>query len=403
MRRWHSDWPDDLRTFNFLGVVDLFVTSRRLDYESEIIRTMSPPEVRMQSDHGAASHGLAEAERPQACATIAICVPARNEAALLPRLLMGLAAQEGGEPFVLCLLLDGCTDESDHVIAMHRDVVPFDIVTQHIAADATPNAGRARAAAMAFGLETVGADGILLSTDADSVPAPDWVATNLTALEIADVAVGLIVRSGGAPSPVQDRIEAYYDGLARLRRMVDPVPWESTQQHHYTSAASLACSAQTYTALGGFEPIPASEDGRLVDTAHRLGLRVRRDAMIRVETSTRREGRALGGLAGHLRDMDRTGGASARMAHPDDVAWRYARHALARACWPMLDTTAESLAAALHRPVADILAAASAAPNAESFAMQVVPDIPGGERLVDLATAEAALSALLLRHAGADA
>jgi hypothetical protein len=46
---------------------------------------------------------------------------------------------------------------------------------------------------------------------------------------------------------------------------------------------------------------------------------------------------------------------------------------------------------------------ASAAPNAESFAMQVVPDIPGGERLVDLATAEAALSALVLRHAGADA
>ena len=403
MRGWHSDWSHDLRTFNFLSVVDLFATSRRLNCESEIIRTMSPLELRTHSDRGAAWRGPVEAQVSQAPARIAICVPARNEAALLPRLLTGLAAQERSEAFVLCLLLDGCTDESERVVTAHRAIVPYDIVTRHIAADATPNAGRARAAAMALGLETVGAGGILLSTDADSVPAPDWVATNLAALDIADVAVGLIVRSGGMPSPIQDRIEAYYDGLARLRRLLDPIPWESARPHHYTSAASLACSAQTYAALGGFDAIPAGEDGRLVDTAHRLGMRVRRDGTIRVETSTRREGRALGGLAGHLRDMDRTAGASARMAHPDDVAWRYARHALARAGWPMLDTTAESLAAALHRPVADILAVASAAPNAESFAMQVVPDIPGGERLVNLTTAEAALSALLLRHAGADA
>jgi len=364
---------------------------------------MSLPEVRNNSDSSMTWRGPVEANVPRASGSIAICVPARDEAALLPRLLMGLAAQAFGEAFVLCLLLDGCTDGSEQVVTAHRAIVPYDIIIRHVAAGTMPNAGRARAAAMALGLEAVGTNGILLSTDADSVPAPDWIATNLAALDVADVVVGLIVRSGGMPSPVQDRIEAYYDGLARLRRMLDPIPWESTRPHHYTSAASLGCSARTYAELGGFEPVAAGEDGRLVDTAHRLGLRVRRDGMIRVETSTRREGRALGGLAGHLRDMDRTGGASARMAHPDDVAWRYTRHALARTGWPMLDTTAESLAVALHRPVADILAVASAAPNAESFAMQVVPDIPGGERLVDLDTAEAALSALLLCRAGADA
>ena len=364
---------------------------------------MFSPDARAIPDALGTAHGSETIGLSCTPVTIAICVPARNEAALLPQLLMALAAQERADAFVLCLLLDGCTDESVDVVAAHRATVPFDIVVRHIPADTIPNAGRARVAAMALGLETVGVDGILLSTDADSVPAPDWVAANLAALDIADVAVGLIIRSGGMPSPVQDRIEAYYDGLARLRRLLDPIPWESPRPHHYTSAASLACSARTYAALGGFEPVSAGEDGRLVDTAHRLGLRVRRDGMIRVATSTRREGRALGGLAGHLRDMDRTAGASARMAHPDDVAWRYAHHALVRAGWPMLDTTAESLSAALHRPVAGILATASVAPNAESFAMQVVPDIPGGERLVDLDTAEAALSVLLLRHTGADA
>jgi hypothetical protein len=122
-----------------------------------------------------------------------------------------------------------------------------------------------------------------------------------------------------------------------------------------------------------------------------------------VETSARRDGRARGGLADHLRDMDRTGGASARMAHPEDVAWRYARHAVARAGWSNVDTAASVLAAAVGRSEEEVHAAASVAPNAEGFAMQVVPDIPGGERLVDLPTAEAALAALLARHGGAAA
>ena len=371
--------------------------------ESETNLPIPLLDARNATSRRALASGNPEERRHRETSATAICVPARNEAALLPRFLKALTAQNDPNAFVLCLLLDACTDDSEAIVAAHSNGVPFEIVTRKSVADSAPNAGRARAAAMALGIETVGPDAILLSTDADSVPAPDWVAANLAALEMADVVVGRIDRSGGIPSPAQDRIEAYYDGLARLRRVLDPLPWESAQPHHYTSAASLACSAETYRTLGGFEPVPAGEDARLVDTAHRLGLRVRRDGAVRVETSARRDGRARGGLADHLRDMDRTGGASARMAHPEDVAWRYARHAVARAGWSNVDTAASVLAAAVGRSEEEVHAAASVAPNAEGFAMQVVPDIPGGERLVDLPTAEAALAALLARHGGAAA
>lgn len=323
-----------------------------------------------------------------------MCVPVRNEAALLPRLLAALARQTRTDGFALCLLLDGCTDDSAAVVAARADALPYRVIVREAAGSAAPNAGKARAAAMALGLATVGDAGILLSTDADSVPAPDWVANSRAALSIADVAAGLIVRSGGVASPAQDRIEAYYDGLARLRRKLDPVPWDASEPHHYTSAASLACSAATYRMLGGFEPVAAGEDARLVDQAYRLGLRVRRDPAIRVETSTRRDGRARGGLADHLRDLDRDGGGGARMAHPDDVAWRYRRHAIARLAWPALAAAAPALAETLCCPVDHIVAVAATVDNAEAFAMRVVRDVPGGERLVDLATAEAALARL---------
>lgn len=316
----------------------------------------------------------------------AVCVPVRNEAALLPRFLDALAAQDA-QAFVLCVLLDGCSDASAAIVDGRAASVPFTVVTAE-AAGGAPNAGRARREAMALGLSVLDAPGgTIVSTDADSVPDPDWLSANVAALKVADVVAGRIVRAGGRASPLQDRVEAYYDALFALRRTIDPVPWEAPRTHHYTSGASLAFRAEAYRALGGFEPLPSAEDARLVDAAHREGLRVRRDVSVRVETSARREGRAAGGLADHLLRLDR-GEAAATMAHPEDMAWRYRRHAEARAAWPDPST---ALANLLGRDLAHVERVASAAVNAEAFAMQVVPEIPGGERIVSIDEAEIAL------------
>lgn len=315
----------------------------------------------------------------------------RNEAALLPRFLDAMAAQREPPDFTLCLLLDGCSDDSAAIVAARAPSLPFAIVTAEMEVGA-PNAGRARRAALELGLSVLHDErAMIVSTDADSAPAADWMAANVAALARSDVAAGRVIRAGGRGSRMQDRVEAYYDALFALRRAIDPVPWEAAQTHHYTNGASLALRVCHYRALGGFEPVPSAEDARLVDAAHRAGLRVRRDAAIVVTTSARRAGRAVGGLASHLRQLD-AGAVQPTMAHPDDAAWRYERHAIARAAWADLASRRDALAATLGCDADHVDRVATDAVNAEGFAMRVVPDRPGGERIVGLDEAEAALA-----------
>ncbi|KQM23973.1 hypothetical protein ASE57_16620 [Sphingomonas sp. Leaf11] len=150
-------------------------------------------------------------------------------------------------------------------------------------------------------------------------------------------------------------------------------------------------SVDEYARLGGFRPLPAGEDARLVDDAARAGMRVRRDAAGIVHTSDRRSGRVTDGLAGSLRALDRTGTA-VEVAHPADMAWQYHRHAAARSAFAAGNLG--PFAATIGLTTDHVIGVARDCPNAEAFAMRIVPVPPAGMRQVDLTVAEAALSAL---------
>lgn len=337
---------------------------------------------------------------PGRAGVVAICVPVRNEIALLPRLLDALAEQVGsGICVISCFAFDACSDGSEDLVAARATALPYEVRTLRLAATGEPNAGRARRAALELGQRSVAVNGnaALLTTDADSVPAHDWIAANLYALGVADVVAGRIERDRAFVDEGQDRLETYYDALFALRRSIDAVPWEAERTHHYTGGASLAFRASAYAAIGGFQPISSAEDARIVDDAHRAGVRVRRDAAVQVVTSSRREGRAAGGLADHLHHVahSRSGQTGIRVAHPEQMAWQYAGHAAARRAFEALDgAKVAQLAEYLQREPEIIRETAEASPNAEAFAMRVVPGHPAGERLVSLDEAEAALDAL---------
>lgn len=330
---------------------------------------------------------------------VAVCVPVRNEARLLPALLASLARQElpDGVRATVCFLFDGCVDASAAIVARAAPTLSCAIVTDTRDAGVEPNAGQARGAALALGQRVLGdgPGGALLTTDADSVPARDWIATTCRALLVSDVVAGRIVRRDPTPHPAQDRLEAYYDRLAALRRSIDPVSWEPAPAHHHTGGASLAFRAGAYAALGGFAPIACGEDAAIVDEAHRRGLRVRRDRDVVVETSARRIGRAAGGLADHLCALDRGGAQGTPLvAHPADAAWQYRGHAAARAAWPTLAQpgAAARLAEGLAVDPDHVRRVAAEAANAEAFAIRVVPAGPNAHALVPLAEAERALA-----------
>ena len=96
-----------------------------------------------------------------ACRGAAVCVPVRNEAALLPRLLESLAAQCAAGEFVLCVLFDGCDDDSVAIVAARAPSLPFPVVTAQAVAG-PPNAGLARRRAMALGLSVARRDDIMI-------------------------------------------------------------------------------------------------------------------------------------------------------------------------------------------------------------------------------------------------
>ena len=55
--------------------------------------------------------------------------------------------------------------------------------------------------------------------------------------------------------------------------------------------------------MGGFRALPTGEDVELVDRFKAEGMRVHRDKSLSVATSDRRNGRAQGGFAKHLREL----------------------------------------------------------------------------------------------------
>lgn len=322
---------------------------------------------------------------------LAICVPARNEAAVLPQLFGAVERLERvGVAPRLCLLLDSCDDAS---LALARDYaasasMPV-IVEEAAASDA--NAGRARHRAMMLGDRSLNGEGVLLTTDADSIPSRDWLQAIVSGLRQADVVAGKVVRTVTRSNPLVDRLEAYYEALHALRRSLDPVEWEGKPTHHYASGANLGLPVASYRRLGGFEPLANGEDGRLVDDAARAGLRVRRDAACVVHTSDRRFGRVAHGLAGTLRTLDRDGEAI-DVAHPRDAAWQYRGHGLARLAFA--EARFGSLSAVVGLTIDHLVGVARDCPNAEAFAMRVVPTPPDGMRRVSLGIAEVELAAI---------
>ncbi|HEX8486048.1 glycosyltransferase [Sphingomonas sp.] len=316
-----------------------------------------------------------------------IAVPVRNEAAHLPLLLRALSRQYEAPTFGVALFFDSCTDDSYAIVRELAPTLPYRIEIGCSAGVAPPNAGRARAAAGALALSL--SPGVILSTDADSEPAVDWVAANCAALEGADLVAGKIVIASAAAGSLHERLAAYYDRLHRYRRRIDPVAWEDDATHHWT-ATSLAVRADACRSLDGFLPLSRGEDADFADRAWREGYRLRRDARVVVRTSGRRQGRAEGGFAAMLADHD-AARVAAPVSHPEDEAWRYHRHARARASFAAGEF--QVLAELLGLSRSDVERTAGQARNADAFAACIVGAPPGGMRQISLAHAEIVLTA----------
>lgn len=242
-----------------------------------------------------------------------VCVPARDEAERLPRLLRSLAEQRGpaaGEPLRVVVVANNCRDgTAEAVRALQAEGGLSALALRLIEAEWTPpdaHVGTARRAALDAGAAWLAADGVpegvLLTTDADAVLPPDWVAANRAALRAAEVVGGRLVIDGRASrdpalADLDARIARYWSCVRAVEDRFDPPPHDPPPRHGDHTGASLGLRASLYRAVGGLPPLPRGEDNALVARVQEAGGRLRHCPRVSVRVSDRAEGRAEGGMA----------------------------------------------------------------------------------------------------------
>jgi len=211
-----------------------------------------------------------------------VIVPAYDEAVLLPGLLAALAAQSDRD-FTLVIVDNGSTDGT----AGLAGAFPGDVLVLH-----EPEPGAGTAADTGFRHAIAAGATRLLRTDADCLPARDWVATGRGLLDEADLVCGRSVpRRDERPSlaerrvyPAVVRLAARYGGW-RHRSPAYRCPFVLVHGHN------LAITAELYERCGGTprEALGAgAEDVTMLNRARRHSDRVVRAEHLVVESSLRR-------------------------------------------------------------------------------------------------------------------
>ncbi|MGN8119345.1 glycosyltransferase [Labrys sp. 22185] len=250
-----------------------------------------------------------------------IAIPACNEEDRISRCLSALAVQRDDRgqriPFASYQVLvyaNNCTDGTAARAAGIGEQTGLSLeVISVLRSPELSSAGLARKAIMdiaADRLETAGLSaGILLTTDADSMVSPLWLANSWREFSRgADCVAGYIDADPhefvelGLNFQQRGFLEEHYHALvAEIFALLDPRPHDPWPNHQVSSGASLAVTLRMYRAIGGLPAKPSGEDAALALAVECLGGKVRHSMDVCVTTSCRLEGRAMGGAADAMR------------------------------------------------------------------------------------------------------
>jgi glucosyl-3-phosphoglycerate synthase len=244
-----------------------------------------------------------------------VVVPAHDEEQRIGRCLEALASQVEVRPeeFEVVVVLDACSDGTAAVVDAVRSSLVSNMGTSdertgdgpaiHTVVGPGQGAGPARATGMDIGcarLESLGrGGGLLASTDADSVVAPDWIARQLEAVAAGAEAIGgEVVLDPTEAAALPPSILA--DREAQLAVRTRDAAARGPAEHPHFSGASLGVTPDAYRRAGGMAWMAALEDQELEDRLFAAGVTIHRLRPVTVVTAARTSGRAERGLARDL-------------------------------------------------------------------------------------------------------
>ncbi len=257
---------------------------------------------------------------PSPCRAV-VAIPANNEAERIGRCLAALALQRDrhGAPlrkglFEVLVLANNCTDATVAVAKAAAADSPqaIKVIVETLPADQS-NAGGARKRAMDLAvdrlMEVGRRDGVILTTDADSLVSPTWVDATLEALSKGVDAVAGYVDADpaemmrlGRPFIERGRLEERYMALvSEINALCDPRAHDPWPTHRVSAGASLAVTLQAYQAIGGLPERSVGEDMALSLALEDAGFKIRHALDVSVSTSMRFDGRVAHGAAETMR------------------------------------------------------------------------------------------------------
>ena len=145
--------------------------------------------------------------------------------------------------------------------------------------------------------------GLISSTDADTIVAPDWLSTQLLPAKCGARAIGgRIELAEGENLPENLSRWRQDQGTNRYQNLLAEHDEISSNilEHWQFSGASLSLTAEVYKEIGGLEPLAALEDEYLERVLRQRGVQIERPLSVKVRTSARQDGRADRGLARDL-------------------------------------------------------------------------------------------------------
>ncbi len=268
---------------------------------------------------------------------VVVAVPVKDEAERIVACLASLADQAEVDfaDVVVVLLLNNCRDATLDEVRAVAPQLPFRLETHSVDLPGPfANAGWARRLAMEAAAALATDDGVMLTTDADTLVDEDWIASSLR--EIAkgvDAVAGYVMANPmelmDLPAAILERgaVEWEYQQLAaELVARVDPELHDPWPRHNQNCGASAAISVAAYRRIGGLPPRPVGEDRALFEALRRADGKIRHSLDVHVVTSARTDGRALGGLSDAIR-------LRGEPDHPCDEGLEVAVTTLRRALW----------------------------------------------------------------------
>jgi hypothetical protein len=269
--------------------------------------------------------------------TLAVCVPARNEARRLPVLLEALAAQDVPFPVNVALCINNSTDGSAEAAQAAAAKSGGRLRLKLACWEFPPHlahAGSARRAAMDLGADWLDdEDALLVSTDADCRPPAHWLSANLANRGAMRIVGGRIELDDSEAErwpqlfAMRRRFDDYWQKVRAIEDEVDPVRWDLPPRHGDHTGASLALTVGLYRAAGGVPLIASGEDRALVGAAVAAGGQLVHPQTVWTRTSARPTGRAAGGMG---EEMSRWLAAGQGHAAPRVPAYHHWRR---RALW----------------------------------------------------------------------